>query len=67
MRYEIILRGHLGPRLEKAIEGFEVVTSSAESTCLVGWIADQSALQGTLRRVADFGLELVSVRQLRGR
>lgn len=63
-RYEIILRGRLGPRLEQAIEGFEVVSSSAEATRLVGWVADQAALQGTLRRVSDFGLELVSVREV---
>jgi len=63
-RYEIILRGRLGPRLETAIEGFEAVSSSAETTRLVGWVTDQAALQGALRRVSDFGLELVSIREL---
>ncbi|HYZ98833.1 MAG TPA: hypothetical protein VE575_08795 [Acidimicrobiales bacterium] len=63
-RYEIVLRGPLGPRLARAIEGFEVVSSSAEGTRLVGWVADQAALHGALRRISDFGLELVSVREL---
>ena len=34
------------------------------TTCLVGWVTDQAALQGTLRRVSDFGFELVSVREI---
>jgi hypothetical protein len=63
-RYEIVLRGRLGARLESALEGFEVVPSARGTTCLVGWVTDQAALQGTLRRVADFGLELVSVREI---
>ena len=36
----------------------------AAPTRLVGWVADQSALQGALRRVSDFGLDLVSVREV---
>ena len=63
-RYEIVLRGRLGPRVEQFLEGFEVSSTTRESTSLVGWVADQAALQGALRRVSDFGLELVSVRPL---
>jgi hypothetical protein len=63
-QYEIILRGPLGPRLATAIHGFEVVSSNAEDTRLVGWVADQAALHGTLRRISDLGLELVSVCRL---
>jgi len=62
-RYEIVLRGCLGPRLECVLEGFEVVPSERGTTRVLGWVTDQAALQGVLRRVADFGLELVSVRE----
>lgn len=64
VRYEVVLGGPLGPRLERAIEGFEVVSSDAGSTRLVGWVADQAALQGVLRRIADLGLKLVAVNEL---
>ena len=62
--YEIVLRGRLGSRLENVLEGFDVTQSDPGSTRLVGWLPDQSALQGALRRVADFGLEVLSVRRL---
>lgn len=62
-RYEIVVRGRLSPRLESILDGFVVVASDAEATRLVGW-ADQASLQGALRRVADFGLELVSVSEM---
>lgn len=63
-RYEIVLRGCLGARLEDALEGFEAVPGERGTTRLVGWVADQAALQGALRRVSDFGLDLVSVHEL---
>jgi hypothetical protein len=50
--------------LAGAIEGFEAVTTEEGTTRLVGWIRDQSELQGKLRRVGDLGLELVSVTRL---
>ena len=59
-----MLRGHLGTRLEHVIDGFEVVSSAGGTTVLVGWVTDQAALQGALRRVSDFGLELVSAREV---
>jgi hypothetical protein len=59
-----VLRGRLGSRLEQVIDGFEVVSCSDGTTVLEGWIADQAALQGAFRRVSDFGLELVSVREV---
>lgn len=64
LRYEIVLEGRLGPRLANVLEGFEVVSADSERTVLVGWVTDQSALQGVLRRVSDFGLVLLSLRSV---
>ena len=60
------MSGRLGSRLEDVLDGFEVVPGDRGTTRLVGWVTDQAALQGALRRVSDFGLELVSVRALSG-
>jgi hypothetical protein len=46
------------------IDGFEVVSCSHGTTRLVGWVADQAALQGAVRTVTDFGFELVSVHEV---
>lgn len=64
IHYEIVVEGGLGPRLAGAIEGFEAIDTDEGTTRLVGWVRDQSDLQGKLRRVSDFGLELVSVTRL---
>jgi len=60
-RYEIVVRGCLSPRLARLLDGFEPRTPSPGRTHFVGWVQDQSALHGALRRLADFGFELVSV------
>jgi hypothetical protein len=59
-----VLRGHLGAGLEHVIDGFEVVSCARGTTRLVGWVADQAALQGAFRSVSDFGFELVSVTEV---
>ncbi|MFN3219390.1 MAG: hypothetical protein ACE367_23115 [Acidimicrobiales bacterium] len=64
IHYEIVVEGGLGPRLAGAIEGFEAIATEEGTTRLVGWVRDQSDLQGKLRRVSDLGLELVSVARL---
>lgn len=64
IRYEIVVGCGLGPRLAGAIEGFEAIPTETGTTRLVGWVRDQSDLQGKLRRVGDLGLDLISVAQL---
>jgi hypothetical protein len=61
IRYEIEVRGAVGPALAQAFAGFDVVAAGG-TTLLVGCIEDQSALLGLIGRVSDFGLDLVAVR-----
>ena len=61
--YEIVVKGELGPTVSQAFEGMRLECRSGRTT-MVGYVEDQAQLNGLLRRVADFGLELVSVGQL---
>jgi hypothetical protein len=60
-RYEIVVRGRLGPRFEGLLDGFEVSGVEQGETHLIGRAEDQAALQGALRKPSDFGLGLLSV------
>ena len=62
--YELVVRGHLGPRLVGAIDGFDVVEVVADQTRLRGWLPDQAALHARLDVLADLRIELVSVRRV---
>ena len=63
-QYEIVVRSRLSTRLAQLLEGFEVTRYADGETHLVGWTPDQAALQGALRKIADFGLELVSLQEV---
>ncbi|MFY9864354.1 MAG: hypothetical protein WBF20_03485 [Trebonia sp.] len=58
--YRIAVRGRLTGRLASAFEGFALEPGNQQSV-LVGEIRDQAHLYGTLDRVRDLGLELISV------
>ncbi len=60
-RYEIQVKGHLAPRWDAWFDGFTLTRSSDGITVLSGFVADQAALHGALRKVADLGLPLISV------
>jgi hypothetical protein len=62
--YEVIVRGRLGPRLIRALEGLEVTASGPDETRLRGWLADQASLHGVLERIRDLGLELTEVHRV---
>jgi hypothetical protein len=59
--FEIVVKGRLSPTLIAAIDGFEVGRCHDGETHLVGWVPDQSGLHGTLERLRDLNIELVSV------
>ena len=60
MSCTIVVAGELGDQFEAAFDGLSLVRTPGV-TKLRGEVADQSALQGVLRQVANLGLEIVSV------
>jgi hypothetical protein len=62
--YELVVRGRLGTRVVRALEGLEVTSSGPDETHLRGWIHDQAALHGVLERIRDLGLELTEVHRV---
>jgi hypothetical protein len=63
MKYEIRLRGSVGPAVLQSFEGLETRVEPAE-TLLHGPVEDQAALHGLLQRIEAMGLELIEVRRL---
>ncbi len=65
MQYEICVEGHLDEQWQVMFEGFEIkhtfTTDHHPITMLVGSLADQAALYGTLSRLRDLGVALVSL------
>jgi hypothetical protein len=59
-RYEIVVRGRLSTRYERAFDGATLEPRHGQTT-LRADLADQSQLYGLLNRLRDFGIELVSV------
>ena len=63
-RYEIRVKGHLGPRWASRVDGMTLGHDGDGTTVLHGPVVDQAALHGLLARVRDLGLPLVSVTQV---
>jgi hypothetical protein len=63
-RYEIRLKGHLGPRWAARFDGLTLTTRADGTTLIDGPVVDQSALHGLLRALRDLGLPLLSVTQV---
>lgn len=60
-RYEIRVKGHLDARWGAWFDGFSLTHAEDGTTVLAGFIVDQAALHGVLRRLGDVGLPIVSV------
>ena len=58
--YQIVVRGELSQRFLLAFEGMTLASGEGQ-TAITGPVVDQAHLHGLLNRVADLGLELVSV------
>ena len=59
--YQIRVEGHLGAEW---FEGLTVTPMENGETLITGWVADQAALHGLLKKVRDLGLPLLSVNPL---
>ena len=60
-RYEIRLQGHLDGRWAEWFDGLGLTNHKDGTTVIHGFVLDQAALHGLLRKVRDVGLPLISV------
>ena len=60
-RYQLRVRGHLGPRWAARFDGMTLTPEEDGTTLIDGVVEDQAALHAVLRQIRDLGLELVSV------
>lgn len=60
-RAEIQIEGHLDEHWGEWFDGFDFAYTDTGDTLLTGWVADQSALYGTIAKLRDLGVKLISV------
>lgn len=60
-QYEIRVKGHLAARWAAWFDGMTLTRHDDGTTVVHGWVADQSAVHGLLRKLNDIGVPLVSV------
>jgi hypothetical protein len=59
--YHIRVKGHLDGTLIDWFAGLAISNLEGGEAVLSGYLQDQAALQGTLKRISDLGLALISV------
>ena len=66
--YQIHIKGHLDQRWCLWFEDFEIRhefdATGKPVTCMTGSIPDQAALYGTISRLRDLGITLISVQKI---
>ncbi len=60
-RYEIRVRGPIGPTLMQAFPTLAAEPSRGQDTLLTGSLPDQSALYGVIHQLEALGLELLEI------
>jgi hypothetical protein len=60
MIYEIRIKGHLGSQWTDWFGRMAITLEDNGDTLLTGWVVDQAALHGLLRKVRDLGMPLIS-------
>ena len=65
MKYKIRLDGLLPTEREAWFEGWQISHSSEDNTLLIGVIQDQIALHGTLNKICDLNITILSVERIR--
>ncbi len=58
--YELVVRGEIGDRFAARFEDMRLTRRSGR-TVISGTVRDQAQLHGLIERIAELGLELVSV------
>lgn len=61
---DIVVKGQIDQNWSEWFDSFEITHTTAGETRLTGTIRDQAELRGILSRLADLGLELISVNTL---
>jgi hypothetical protein len=61
---EIRLKGHLENRWVNWFDGLDITLEENGNTLLSGYLVDQAALHGLLKKVRDIGLPLLSVKNV---
>lgn len=59
--YEIRVEGRLAEQWSNWFDGLAIQTDPDDETTLSGWLPDQSALFGTLTKIHNLNLILISV------
>jgi hypothetical protein len=59
--YRIRVRGHLDESWSAWFNGLTVTTEENAVTILTGTLLDQAALYGTIAKISNLGLQLLSV------
>ncbi len=63
-QYQIRVEGRLGVEWAEWFDGLTITPAENDETLITGWVADQAALYGLLKKVRDLGLPLLSVNSL---
>jgi hypothetical protein len=63
---EIVVKGQIDKGWSDWLSGFEITYTVGGSSTLTGPVRDQPELRGILFRLADLGLEFISVNTLSG-
>ena len=59
--YQIRIKGHLDPHWSSWFEGLAITLEDNGETVLTGPLVDQAALHGSMRKMRDLGIPLLSV------
>jgi hypothetical protein len=63
-QYQLRVEGGLDDRWSEWFEGLTITPAENGETLVTGWVADQAALHGLLKKVRDLGLPLLSLNPL---
>lgn len=63
-RYQLRVAGRLSEQWAEWFAGLTITPAENDQTLLTGWVADQAALHGLLKKLRDLGLPLLSVNPL---